>query len=38
MPSGFCAACGFCREFYFCTISGMISLCNLDWTREGEHG
>ena len=28
----------FCREFYLCTNSGMLFLCNLDWTREGAHG
>src|SRR5262245_32209342 len=28
--------CG--RECYSCTISGMPSRCNPDWTSEGEHG
>ena len=28
---------GFCREFYSGLISGMLSLGNPDWTREGEH-
>src|SRR5207253_2506706 len=28
----------FCREFYSWPISGLLSLCNPDWTSEGEHG
>jgi hypothetical protein len=27
-----------CREFYLCTISGLISLYNPEWPSEGEHG
>ena len=37
LPLHSCEQIRFCREFWSCPISGMIFLCDPDWTREGEH-